>query len=77
MERKKYEMSDQQLAELLEACKPVPYLVVGGMVPASPQENANRAWKRLGDELGFQWDTAEPLPHDSQKFFTAVPKQNG
>ena len=71
--RREYEMTQVQLDKLLEACKPVPYLVAGGREPRSPQENANAAWSDLGAEMGFQYLTVEPLRHKGDRFFTAEP----
>ncbi len=68
--RKEYEMTPAQLDKLLEACKPVPYLVANGTEPASPQENANRAWQALGEELGFDHMTVRPNGK-GDRFFTA------
>ena len=51
--RTNYEMSEEDLKELLEACKPVPYMVFGGIAPRSPEQNANDAWERLGKKMGF------------------------
>lgn len=56
----KFVMSKEQLNKILEASKPVRYMIFNGMEPRSPQENANDCWKELGDEMGFVWDTAEP-----------------
>lgn len=68
-----YEMSEADLKELLEACKPVTYMVFGGIEPASPQENANRAWAVLGKKMGFDYMTVEPSDK-GQRFFTAQSK---
>lgn len=73
--RTEYEMSESDEAELLDACKPVPYLVVGGMAPASPQENANRAWAQLGQKMGFDHMTVRPVHGKGTRFFTAVPSE--
>ena len=72
MTRKHYEMSDEQLDTLLNACQPVPYLVVGGMEPRSPHEKANTAWAALGRELGFKHMTVRP-DGPNQACFTAEP----
>lgn len=69
--RKEFEMTADQEAKLLEACKPVPYMVIGGVAPRSPQENANDAWCALGREMGFDGLTVEPS-NKGQRFFTAV-----
>jgi hypothetical protein len=68
--RKEYEMTQAQLDAILAACKPVPYMVFGGMEPRSPQENANDAWKALGNELGFDHMTVRPNGK-GDRFFTA------
>lgn len=69
--RKEFEITDEELKELLDACKPVPYIVVGGVIPRSPQENANDAWQRLGTKRGFRFLTVKPIAGKGMKFFTA------
>jgi hypothetical protein len=69
--RKEFEMTDEQLAKLLDACKPVPCIMIGDYVPSSPQENANRAWKALGEELGFDYMSVRPTDGKGFNFFTA------
>lgn len=71
--RQEFEMTDEQLEKLLDACKPTPVMFLSGGMPMSPspQENANRAWQALGQELGFKWDTVKPVPGKPQQFFTA------
>lgn len=71
MSRKEFELSPADLQELLEACRPVPYIVVGGMPPPSPQSTANAAWKHLGAKLSFDWKTVRPVLGKGQEFFTA------
>ncbi len=68
---KTYEMTEKQLATLMDACKPVPYIVAGGTPPMSPQERANAAWRRLGDEMGFDFNTVKPDPGKCDRFFHA------
>jgi hypothetical protein len=68
--RREYEMTQEQYDELLDACRPVPYMVFGGRPPSSPQENANNAWKRLGREMGFQYMSVKSVPNQP-RFFTA------
>jgi len=65
---KRYRMTDQQLNRILDACKPVPYMVFGGMQPRSPQQNANDAWRDLGHEMGFDWTTVRPIGADMHDF---------
>ena len=69
--RTDYEMTEEDLGEILTACKPVPYMVFGGIGPSSPQENANRAWKRLGKKMGFDSMSVKPS-NKGRRFFTAI-----
>lgn len=69
--RKEFEMSKEQLKTILKACDPVICMLIGEIAPSSPQENANRAWKNLGNEMRFIGDTAEPVRGKSDLFFTA------
>lgn len=69
--RKEFQLTADELNGLLDACRPVPYMVFGGMPPRSPQENANDAWKRLAAQHGFVWDTVRPIAGKGQEWFTA------
>lgn len=71
--RKRYEMTQTQLDTLLAACRSVPMIVLNCGPVSSPQENANRAWKVLGDELGFDHMTVQ-LTGEGERFFTAESK---
>ena len=70
---KEYQMTDEQLKKLIDACKSTPCIKIGNYIPPSPQENANRAWDELGRELGFKGDTVKPIHGKDQRFFTAEP----
>jgi len=71
--RKQYELTDEQLLRLVNASKPIPYMVVGGVEPQTPQEAVNYVWQSLGEEIGFEWDTAEPVAGKSHHHFSAIP----
>ncbi|MFZ7120716.1 MAG: hypothetical protein ACOWWH_07175 [Eubacteriaceae bacterium] len=73
--RKEYEMTEEQHQKLLSACKPVPYMIFDGVEPTSPQENANRAWQSLGDEMGFEYMSVKPIPGKGSQYFTALEKE--
>lgn len=73
--RTEYEMTETDLEELLAACRPTPYILVGGSGPSSPQENANHAWAALGRKMGFDGATARPVSGKGMRFFTAVPSE--
>jgi len=70
---KEFELSDEDLAVLLDASKPTPAMWLSGGEPmcGTPQENANRAWNNLGEKLGFKPMTVRPVSGKDQKFFTA------
>jgi hypothetical protein len=69
--KKDFEMTQEQLDKLMDACKPVPMIAlhIGGG-PSSPQENANRAWETLGKEMGFIASTVRPNGK-GDRYFTA------
>lgn len=75
--RHEFEMTQKQLDKVLEACKPTPVMFLSGGVAMgrTPQQNANDAWRKLGDEMGFKWDTAQPMPGCCQRHFTAEAKE--
>ena len=73
--RAEYELSEDELAEILDACKPTPCIMVGGYGPSSPQENANRAWAALGKKLGFDPMSVRPIKGKGQRFVTAIPSE--
>jgi len=72
--RIEYEMTEEDLKELLDACEPVTCMMIGGYTPSTPQENANRAWEKLGKKMGFDSTTVRPL-EKGQRFFSAVPSE--
>ena len=50
--------------------KPVPYMIIGGMLPMTPQENANNAWAELGQRMGFDHMSVKPTG-EGDLFFSA------
>ena len=73
--RKEFTLTEKQLEKILDACKPVPLIMLQRGMPPSPQDNANAAWRALGEELGFRYMTVVPVPGDQRKF-TAEIKEN-
>ena len=73
--RVNYEMTEEDLQELLDSCKPVPMIMLQCGPPSSPQDNANRAWAQLGKRMGFDYMTVQPIPGKGTRFFTAVPSE--
>ena len=73
--RTNYEMSEENLKGLLDACKSVPVMMIGSYTPSSPQENANTAWRSLGEKMGFDSMTVQPIQGRGQRFFSAIPNE--
>jgi len=69
-----FEMAQEDMDKLLEAGKPVLMIALQCGTPTSPQENANNAWRALGDKMGFSHMTVKPVVGKGPKFFTAEPK---
>lgn len=71
--KQKYRLSDEELNQVLNASKPVTYIVIGGIPPSSPQENANAVWKSLASKHSFVWDSCEDAGTGDQHDFLAEP----
>jgi len=67
-----YEMTQEKLDELLEACIPIPAIALNCGGSISPQENANSFWESLGKEMGFDHVTVKPNGK-GDRFFSAEP----
>lgn len=73
--RTEYEMTQQDLDTLMEAMKPVPVIMLQCGNPPSQQENANNAWHRLGEKMGFDSATVQPISGEGARFFSAIPNE--
>ena len=73
--RTNYEMTQDDLDVILEACIVVPYMIIGGQAPRSQQENVNEAWRRLGEKMGFDHMTVKPIIGKGGLFFSAIPNE--
>ena len=67
-------MTPADLEKILDACKPVPMIMLQCGEPESSQERANRAWEELGKRMGFDHMTVQPAGN-GDRFFTAVPSE--
>lgn len=54
---KTYRLTDEELASLLDASKPVPYMIIGGLPPTSAREHAMRLWRHVADRVGCEVDS--------------------
>lgn len=66
-----FEMSEADLAELMDAMKPVPLIMLQCGMPPSQQERANSAWEKLGAKMGFDPMSAKPSRANQPRFFYA------
>lgn len=71
MERKEFEMTSEDMDALMDASKPVMAIALQCGPARSQQENANSAWKRLGEKMGFDHMTVMPAKGRGELFFTA------
>ena len=71
--RVNFEMTPEDLQALLEAMKPVPMIMLQCGAPRSVQENANAAWARLGEKMGFDPMTVQSNGR-GYRFFSAEPR---
>lgn len=56
---RRFVLTDDDLLTIAAASKP---RLLSLEDQRSPQMMANRAWKRVGDRLGFDWNTVQPDP---------------
>ena len=68
--RVNFEMTPDDLSKLLESMKPVPMIALQCGSPRSVQENANAAWAKLGERMGFDPMTVRPTGK-GDRFFSA------
>ena len=72
--RTNYEMTPADLEKILDACEPVPMIMLQCGGTRSRQERANDAWAELGSRMGFDHMTVQPT-ENGDRFFTAVPSE--
>lgn len=69
--RKEFEMTKEELDEILKASESIPLIMLQCGMPPTPQERANAAWRELGKKRGFDWKTVRPVSGKSQNTFVA------
>jgi hypothetical protein len=72
--RTNYEMTLEDLEKILDACKPVPMIMLQCGPGRNQQDRANDAWSQLGQRMGFDYMTVQPTDK-GDRFFTAVPSE--
>lgn len=68
---REFEMTEADLAELMEASRPVLAIALNCGPPVSAQARANAAWAKLGDRMGFDPMTVRPSRAGEPRFFYA------
>jgi poly-gamma-glutamate capsule biosynthesis protein CapA/YwtB (metallophosphatase superfamily) len=68
-------MTDEEFNDLVEACKPVPYMVIGGIVPESPTDKAMRVWDSVAKRVGCVQSSIAPANTGDDHDFMAEPKE--
>lgn len=74
--RKEFVMDEDTYQAMLT--KPGPVMKVGDVwLNDFAQSSANDKWRKLGEKMGFDGMTAEPIPGKDAKHFSAVVIDNG
>ena len=74
MARQEFEMTQADYDAIIEACKPVPLIMLQCGMPRSQQECANDAWEALGKKMGFDYMSVAPIAEKTKLHFSAEPK---
>lgn len=69
-----YRLTDEELNELLEASKPAPYMVFGGVEPRSPRQKAMDVWRKVATRVGCDVGSIESAGTGDDHDFKAQPK---
>jgi hypothetical protein len=64
----RYDLTDEQFEAIMQASRPVPMIALQCGAPSSPQENANRAWRKIAAEVGCRFETIQPYPGEARSF---------
>ena len=72
--KQEFEMTEEQLQAIYDISRnQEPVIYVGVWMGLGKQEQANKLWQIMADEMGFVWDSVEPSSK-GKKFFLAEPK---
>ena len=68
-----YRLTDEELDEIMEASKPVLYMVVGGVGPRSPQEKVMDVWRKIAVRVNCDVESIGPADSGDYHDFKAEP----
>lgn len=69
----RFRLTDEELEELYKASQPVPYLIFGGLEPASPRDNALRVWRKVAERVGCDPESIDCANTGDDHDFEATP----
>ncbi len=72
---KRYTMTQEELESLYAAAR-TPGVFTGGVLAGhDPARSASeKVWQKIGERLGFQWRTVEPVAGAGNETFEAEPQ---
>ena len=73
MSMEMYRLTDEEFNRLMEASKPVPYMVIGGVEPESPYDKAKRVWLDVASRVHCDIDSIGPANTGNNRDFMAAP----
>lgn len=72
---KQYRMTDDEYNELVEACKPLVYIVAGSSELISPEKRAMIVWEKIAARVGCEVITIDSAGTGDEHDFIGVPIQ--
>ena len=70
---KTYRLTDEEFNKLMDASKPVPYMVFDGIEPRSPHDNAMDVWRTVAARVGCDVDSIGSAGTGDNHDFNARP----
>lgn len=62
--KKRFRLTQDEWDEIMEAGRPIAFLIAGGTEPASPQERMRPIWQRIADREGVVMQSIAPYGND-------------
>jgi hypothetical protein len=68
---KEYTLTEEELQELFDAAKPVPYMIIGGNPPPSSYNRSLSVWKRVAERVNCDVNTIQGSDPKNPHLFKA------
>lgn len=65
-------MTEEDLKDLMDACKPVLLMNISDNSRPSTLQNVERGWKLLSKKMGFNHMSARPIQGKNNRYFSAL-----